>query len=77
MLSQIIYWIRVDDSGLGLVRLPGASSSQELGWPMMLLNTLTEFCGPDDELRKKYSEDFDWAVAAILKHVQYIVLLYL
>ena len=36
---------------------------------MMLLNVITEFCGPDEALRKKYLEDIDWAVSAILKHV--------
>ena len=59
----------MDDSSLGVVKLSGLPSSQELGHPMMLLNVLTEFCGTDEEMRKKYSEDFDWAVAAILKHV--------
>lgn len=67
-LSQLIYWIRVDDSDLGVPRLSGVAPCQELGRPMMLLNVLTEFCGSDEQLRKKYAEDFDWAVAAILKH---------
>ena len=69
MLSQVIYWIRVDDGGLGLAPLCGNPPSEELGRPMMLLNILTEFCGSDSQLRIKYTEDFDWAVAAILKHV--------
>lgn len=60
----------MDDSDLGLIKLPGVAPSQELGRPMMLLNVLTEFCGSDEELRKKYQDDFDWAVAAILKHVR-------
>ena len=71
-LSQLIYWIRVDDSDLGVPRLSGVAPCQELGRPMMLLNVLTEFCGSDEQLRKKYAEDFDWAVAAILKHVRAI-----
>ena len=69
MLSQLVYWIRVDDSGLGMPKLPGAPPSQELGRPMMLLNVLTEFCGPDKTLREKYQPDFDWAVQSILRHV--------
>ena len=69
MLCQVIHWIRVDDSTLGVVKLPGTPAAQELGRPMMLLNVLTEFCGSDQLMRMKYSEDFDWAVAAILKHV--------
>ena len=60
----------MDDSELGVVKLAGVSPSQELGRPMMLLNILTEFCGQDEQLRKKYSEDFDWAVREILKHVR-------
>ncbi len=71
MLSELIHWVRVDDSGLGMARLPGEPpSGQELGRPMMLLNVLSEFCGSDELLRRKYSEDFDWAVATILKHVR-------
>ena len=69
MLCQVIYWIRVDDSSLGLPKLAGVPPSQELGHPMMLLNILTEFCRSNEELRKKYADDFDWAVKAILKHV--------
>jgi hypothetical protein len=69
MLSKLIYWIRVDDTELGVPKLPGAPPSQELARPMMLLNVLTEFCGTDKTLRDKYSADFDWTVQAILKHV--------
>ena len=69
MLNKLIYWIRVDDSELGVPKLPGAPSSQELARPMMLLNVLTEFCGNNKSLREKYSGDFDWAVQAIVKHV--------
>ena len=45
MLTQLIHWIRVGDGGLGIPKLPGVSSSQELGRPMILLNMVTEFCG--------------------------------
>ena len=77
MLSQLIHWMRMDDSGLGVVRLPGQPpAGQELGYPMMLLNVLSEFCGSDESLRRKYSDDFDWAVTAILKHVCAHSLLY-
>ena len=69
MLSKLIYWIRVDDTELGVPKLPGAPPSQELARPMMLLSVLTEFCGGDKALRDKYLADFDWAVKAILKHV--------
>ena len=71
MLAQIIYWIRFDDSGLGVPKLPGAPpSGQELGRPMMLLNTLVEFCGKDKQLRDKYSGDIEWSKQAILTHVR-------
>jgi len=69
MLSQVIHWIRVDDSGLGMPRLEGASPSEELGRPMMLLNVLSEFCGEEKRLREKYAADFEWSIQAILKHV--------
>lgn len=77
MLSKLIYWIRVDDSELGVPKLPGAAPSQELARPMMLLNVLTEFCGDNRTLREKYSADFDWAVQSILKHVRCLPLLYM
>ena len=70
MLSQLIHWIRVDDSGLGVSKLAGAIPSQELGFPMILLNVLNEFCGEDKTLRQKYAEDLEWCVQAILKHVR-------
>lgn len=69
MLNKLIYWIRVDDTELGVPKLSGTPPSQELARPMMLLNVLTEFCGSSKSLREKYSSDFDWAVQAILKHV--------
>lgn len=69
MLQQLIHWICIDDSDLGLPRLPGAPPTRELGRPMMLLNVLTEVCGNDVELRDKYSEQFKWCIEAILQHV--------
>lgn len=69
MLSQVIHWIRVDDSGLGIPKLEGAPPSEELGRPMMLLNVLSEFCGQDERLREKYTADLEWSVQAILRHV--------
>ena len=49
--------------------LSGAPPTRQLGYPMMLLNVLTEFCGNEVEKRDKYSEQFKWSVEAILKHV--------
>ena len=70
MVSQLLHWIRVDDSGLGVDRLPGAIPSQELGRPMMLLNVLSELCGEDRHLRDKYGKEFEWSIQEILKHVR-------
>ena len=69
MLQQLIYWICVDDSGLGVVRLAGTPSTQELGRPMILLNVLTEFCGDNKDLREKYMEHIEWSVQKIQLHV--------
>ena len=60
----------MDDSGLGVTKLAGASPSQELGRPMILLNVLNEFCGDDETLRKKYAGDLEWCVQAVLNHVR-------
>lgn len=59
----------MDDSSLGMDKLPGVPPVDEMARPMMLLNVLTEFCGSDTLLRKRYREDIDWAVTQILKHV--------
>lgn len=69
MLQQLIEWICVDDSGLGMPVLSGAPSTRQLGYPMILLNVLTEFCGNDTKMREKYSKQFKWSTEAILKHV--------
>lgn len=69
MLEQLIEWICVDDSGLGMPVLSGAPSTRQLGYPMILLNVLTEFCGNDAKMREKYSKQFKWSTEAILKHV--------
>ena len=77
MLEQVIKWVREDDSGLGIPRLPGSGgdgaplpAARELGRPMMLLNVLSEFCGGEGELRSSYAQHFDWCVKAILQHVR-------
>ncbi len=69
MVSQLVHWIREDDSDLGVPRLPGAPPSQELGRPMMLMNVLMEYCGEDSRLREKHATDMEWSVQQILKHV--------
>ncbi len=69
MVSQLICWIRGDDSDLGVSNLPGATPSQELGRPMMLLNVLEEYCGKDGPLREKHAEDLEWSIQEIVKHV--------
>ena len=69
MLSQVIHWIRVDDSGLGIPKLEGDPPSEELGRPMMLLNVLSEFCGREERLREKHAADLEWSTQAILRHV--------
>lgn len=72
MLEQLIHWICVDDSSLGVPSLSGAPPTRELGRPMMLLNVLTEVCGNDKEMRTKYFQHFKWSIDAILKHVRVI-----
>ena len=75
MLQQLIHWIRVDDSGLGVPRLAGAPPTRELGRPMMLLNVVSEFCGRDGALREKYRQQLEWSVDTILQHVRTIIMM--
>ena len=72
MLQQLIYWICFDDSGLGRLQLQGSQPTREMGYPMMLLNVLSEVCCNNSELREKYSEQFKWSIEAILQHVNQI-----
>lgn len=72
MLSSLIHWIRFDDSELGAPSLPGCPPCSELGRPMMLLNVLTELSNSQTELRDKCKPHFEWAVAAILRHVSHL-----
>ena len=74
MLTQLIYWIRVDDSELGLPTLAGAPPVSELARPMVLLNTLWEFCGPEEGERERFRAERDWCVQEILKHVRSVPL---
>ena len=69
MLAQLIHWIRIDDSGLGVDKLAGAPPYQELARPMILLNTISEFCGSDLRERERFQEDLKWCRQEILKHV--------
>ena len=69
ILAQLIHWIRIDDNGLGMDKLPGASPCQELAQPMVLLSTITEFCGSDRRERERFQEDLKWCRQEILKHV--------
>ena len=73
MLQQLIHWIRFDDSSLGLIRLPGAPQTRELACPMMLLHVISEVCGDNAELRKKYWEHFYWSTETILQYVNLIL----
>lgn len=71
MMEQLIYWVRVDSSGLGRPQLPGDVPASSMAVPMMLLclvQQLTE--GRGDEVVQKYRELGRWCVQQILQHVQ-------
>ena len=70
MLSLVTHWARVDDAELGRPKLSGQDAANPLAVPMMLLYVIDEVCRDDEELRQTYSEDEDWAVQQLLKHLQ-------
>lgn len=70
MLSLVTHWARIDDTQLGRPKLSGQEAANPLAVPMMLLYVIDEVCREDDELRQAYTEDEEWAVQQILKHLQ-------
>lgn len=71
MMEQLIYWVRVDSSGLGRPQLPGDVPTNSMAVPMMLLclvEQLTE--GRGREVAQKYRERASWCVQQILQHIQ-------
>ena len=70
MLSLVTHWARIDDTELGRPKLSGQEEVNPLSVPMMLLYVNNEVCRDDERLQKTYSEDEEWAVQQILKHLQ-------
>uniref|UniRef100_A0A8D3D9C4 N-acylglucosamine 2-epimerase n=1 Tax=Scophthalmus maximus TaxID=52904 RepID=A0A8D3D9C4_SCOMX len=71
MMEQLIYWVRVDSSGLDRPQHPGDVPTNSMAVPMMLLclvQQLTEGRGP--EVVQKYRELGSWCVQQILQHIQ-------
>ncbi|XP_058498171.1 N-acylglucosamine 2-epimerase [Solea solea] len=71
MMEQLVYWVRVDGSGLGRPRLPGDVPANSMAVPMMLLclvQQLTEGRGP--EVAQRYRELGSWCIQQILQHIQ-------
>uniref|UniRef100_A0A8D3BTI4 N-acylglucosamine 2-epimerase n=1 Tax=Scophthalmus maximus TaxID=52904 RepID=A0A8D3BTI4_SCOMX len=67
MMEQLIYWVRVDSSGLDRPQHPGDVPTNSMAVPMMLLclvQQLTEGRGP--EVVQKYRELGSWCVQQIL-----------
>lgn len=70
-MEQLIYWVRVDGSGLGRPQLLGDVPTNSMAVPMMLLclvQQLTE--GRDQEVVEKYKELSSWCVQQVLQHIQ-------
>ncbi|KAM9785923.1 N-acylglucosamine 2-epimerase [Neosynchiropus ocellatus] len=71
MMEQLVFWVRVDSTGLGRPQLPGDTPTNSMAVPMMLLclvQQLTE--GRGQEVADKYTELGQWCVQQILQHVQ-------
>lgn len=70
MLSMVTHWARIDDTQLGRPKLSGQEEANPIAVPMMLLYVIDEVCRDDKALHQTYSEDEEWAVQQILKHLQ-------
>lgn len=70
MMKQLIYWVRVDPSGLGRPQLPGDVPSNNMAVPMMLLCLVQQVSEGRQGTKQKYTELGSWCVHQILQHVQ-------
>ncbi|XP_006900041.1 PREDICTED: N-acylglucosamine 2-epimerase [Elephantulus edwardii] len=70
MMEQLVYWVRVDPSGLGRPRLLGDPGAEPMAIPMMLLCLVEQLGEGDTELTARYAQLGDWCAARILQHVQ-------
>ncbi|XP_074058473.1 N-acylglucosamine 2-epimerase [Macrotis lagotis] len=70
MMDQIIYWVRVDPTGLGQPHLSGAPNVDSMAVPMMMLNLVDQLGEDDDMMTRKYAELGEWCTQDILKHLQ-------
>ncbi|XP_044539075.1 N-acylglucosamine 2-epimerase [Gracilinanus agilis] len=70
MMDQIIYWVRVDPTGLGQLELSGSPMADSMAVPMMVLNLVDQLGEDDDKLTRKFAELGDWCTQDILKHLQ-------
>ncbi|XP_068964537.1 N-acylglucosamine 2-epimerase [Petaurus breviceps papuanus] len=70
MMDQIIYWVRVDPTGLGQPQLSGAPKVDSMAVPMTVLNLVDQLGEDDDKMTRKYAELGEWCFQQILKHLQ-------
>ena len=70
MLSLVTHWARIEDTELGRPKLSGQEEANPIAVPMMLLYVIDEVCRDDEALHQTYSEDEEWAVQQLLKHLQ-------
>ena len=73
MLSLVTHWARIDDTQLGRPKLSGQEEANPLAVPMMVLYVIDEVCRDEERLQNIYSEDEEWAVQQILKHLQVLM----
>ena len=73
MLSLVTHWARIDDTQLGRPKLSGQEEVNPLAVPMMVLYVIDEVCRDEERLQNIYSEDEEWAVQQILKHLQVLM----
>ncbi|XP_053705391.1 N-acylglucosamine 2-epimerase [Synchiropus splendidus] len=71
MMEQLVFWVRVDSTGLGRPQLPGDTPTNSMAVPMMLLCLLQQLTeGRGQEVAHKHRELGQWCVQQILQHVQ-------
>ena len=68
MFNKVTYWVREDDSALGLPKLSGRTKVNSLAPPMMMLCCVQQMTSVRKDLTEKYEDLVDWILEQILMH---------
>ena len=70
MMSEIVYYVREDDTNLGRPHLDGAQPTNQMAVPMMILCLILELTKMDVSMATEYEELTVWAIEQTRAHIQ-------